>query len=140
LKRLLFLVPALLLASSPATWEMSSFTEFVRGRFENVALSRGGQLSLAQRFDPVFTSTEPFLWTIATTPAGDIYAGTGNRGQLYRIDPAGKSSLIWTAPEPEIFAIVADPHGIIYAGTSPDGKIYRIENGKASVYFNPKSA
>jgi hypothetical protein len=140
LKPLLLLLPTLLLASSPATWEMSSFTEFVRGRFENVALSRGGQLSLAQRVDPVFASTEPFLWTIATTPAGDIYAGTGNRGQLYRIDSAGKSSLVWTAPEPEIFAIAADSKGIVYAGTSPNGKIYRIENGKASEYFDPQSA
>jgi hypothetical protein len=140
LKRaLFFLIPTLLIASSPATWEMSSFTEFVRGRFENVALSRGGQLSLAQRFDPVFTSTEPFLWTVAQTPSGDAYVGTGNRGQLYRIDSAGKSSLIWTAPEPEIFAIVSDAKGVIYAGTSPNGKIYRIENGKATEYFDPKS-
>ena len=118
---------------------MSSFTEFVRGRFENVALSRGGQLSLAQRFDSVFSSTEPFLWSVAQTSTGDIYAGTGNRGQLYRIDPAGKSSLVWTAPEPEIFAVAADSKGVIYAGTSPNGKIYRIENGKATEYFDPKS-
>jgi hypothetical protein len=140
LKRFLFLLPTLLLASSPATWEMSSFTEFVRGRFENVALSRSGQLTLAQRFDPVFSSTEPFLWTVAQTPAGDIYAGTGNRGQLYRIDRTGKSSLVWTAPEPEIFAVVSDSKGVIYAGTSPNGKVYRIENGKGTEYFDPKSA
>jgi hypothetical protein len=134
------LLPAILNASSPATWEMSSFTEFVRGRFENVALSRGGQLSLAQRFETVFSSTEPFLWSIAATPAGEIYAGTGNRGQLYRIDATGKGSLVWTAPEPEIFAIAADSKGVIYAGTSPNGKVYRIENGKGTVYFDPKSA
>jgi sugar lactone lactonase YvrE len=140
LKRLfLLLIPNLLFASSPTTWEMSSFTEFVRGRFDNVALSRGGQLSVSQRFDPIFSGTEPFIWSVAQTPAGDIYAGTGNRGQLYRIDPGGKSSLIWTAPQPEIFAIVADAKGVVYAGTSPDGKIYRIENGKATEYFDPKS-
>lgn len=137
---LLLLLPELLTASSPATWEMSSFTEFVRGRFENVALSRGGQLSLAQRFDTVFSSTEPFLWSIAQTPSGEIYAGTGNRGQLYRIDSSGASSLVWTAPQPEIFAIASDPKGVIYAGTSPNGKVYRIENGKATEYFDPKSA
>jgi hypothetical protein len=141
LKRLLIaIVPALMLGSSPSVWEMSSFTEFVKGRFENVALSRGGQLAVAQRFEPLFTSTEPYLWSIAQTPGGEIYAGTGNRGQLYRIDAAGKSSLVWTAPEPEIFALAADAKGVIYAGTSPNGKIYRIENGKAAEYFDPKSA
>ncbi len=139
MKRLsLFLAPTLLLASSPATWEISSFTEFVRGHFENVALSRSGQLSLAQRFDTVFSGTEPFIWSVAQTPAGDIYAGTGNRGQLYRIDAAGKSSLVWTAPEPEIFAVASDSKGIVYAGTSPNGKIYRIESGKATLYFDPQ--
>jgi hypothetical protein len=118
---------------------MSSFTEFVRGRFENVALSRSGQLSAAQRFDTVFSSSEPYIWSIAQSPSGEIYAGTGNRGQLYRVDASGKSSLLWTAPEPEIFSIVSDPKGILYAGTSPNGKVYRIENGKATEYFDPKA-
>jgi hypothetical protein len=141
LKRFLaVLAPTLLLASSPAAWEMSSFTEFVRGRFENVALSRGGQLSIANGFDPVFSSTEPFLWSIAQTPKGEIYVGTGNRGQLYRIDPSGKNTLVWTAPEPEIFALASDAKGVIYAGTSPNGRIYRIENNKATEYFDPQSA
>jgi hypothetical protein len=135
----LFFLTGLLWASSPATWEMSSYTEFVKGRFDNVALGRGGKLTLANRVDTIFSSTEPYLWSIAQTPDGSIYAGTGNRGQLYRIDPAGKSALVWTAPQPEIFAIAADVKGVIYAGTSPNGKVYRIENGKAREYFNPKS-
>jgi hypothetical protein len=140
LKRLLpLLFASLLWGSSPATWEISSYAEFVKGRFENVALSRSGQLTLAQRFEPVFSSTEPYLWSIAQAPDGSIYAGTGNRGQLHRIDPAGKSSLVWTAPQPEIFAVTVDAKGIVYAGTSPNGKIYRIENGKAAEYFDPKS-
>ncbi len=134
----LLFVPVLLIGSSPSMWEMSSFTEFVRGRFENVALSRGGQLSIARKFEPVFSSTEPFLWSIAQTPAGEIYAGTGNRGQLYRVDAAGKSTLVWTAPQPEIFAVVSDGKGVIYAGTSPNGKVYRIENGRATEYYDPK--
>lgn len=128
-----------LYASSPAAWELSSFTEFVKGRFENVALSRSGQLSLAQRFEPIFTSSEPYLWSIAQAPDGSIYAGTGNRGQLHRLDPSGKDTLVWTAPQPEIFALAIDSKGVVFAGTSPSGKIYRIENGKAAEYFDPKS-
>jgi hypothetical protein len=141
LKRALLLLctSSALVASSPATWELSSFTEFVKGRFENVALSRGGQLTLAQKFLPVFTTTEPYLWSIAQSPDGSIYAGTGNRGQLHRIEPSGKSTLVWTAPQPEIFALAVDAKGVVYAGTSPNGKIYRIENGRATEYFDPKS-
>lgn len=141
MKRLLLVLlsSACLYGSSPATWELSSFTEFVKGRFENVALSRGGQLTLAQKFTPLFTSTEPYLWSIAQAPDGSIYAGTGNRGQLHRIEPSGRSTLVWTAPQPEIFAITVDPKGVVYAASSPNGKIYRIENGRAAEYFDPKS-
>jgi hypothetical protein len=63
--------------------------------------------------------------------------GTGNRGRLYRIDPAGKSSLVWTSDQPEIFAVTVDSKGIVYAGTSPDGKVFKIVNAQASEYFAP---
>jgi hypothetical protein len=136
---LLLLGAGALAASSPATWELSSFTEFVKGRFQNVALSRGGQLTLAQKFEPIFTTAEPYLWSVAQSPDGSIYAGTGNRGQLHRIESSGKSTLVWTAPQPEIFALAVDAKGVVYAGTSPNGKIYRVENGRATEYFDPKS-
>ena len=69
-----------------------------------------------------------------------LYAATGHRGRVYRIDPSGKSTLLWTAEQPEIFAIAVDANGVVYAGTSPDGKVYRIENGKATEYFAPECA
>lgn len=133
------LAPMLMWGSSPAVWEMSSFAEFVKGRFQNVALSRGGQISVAQRFETVFEGTEPYIWCVAQTPGGEIYAGTGNRGQVYKLGTDGKSALVWTAPQPEIFALAADTKGAVYAGTSPNGKVYRIEGGKATEYFDPRS-
>jgi hypothetical protein len=66
-----------------------------------------------------------------------LYLGTGNRGRLFKLDAAGRSTLLWTADQPEIFALAVDSKGVVYAGTSPEGKVYRIENGKASEYFTP---
>jgi hypothetical protein len=125
------------LASGTAAWEMTSYSDFIRGRFNGVSLSRDGRLSLAPKVDPVFTSDQPVIWTVAEASDGTLYAGSGHRGRVYRIDPAGKSSLLFTAAQPEIFAIAVDRSGAVYAGTSPDGAVYRIENGKASEYFNP---
>jgi hypothetical protein len=125
------------LAGGTATWEMTSYGDFIRGRFQGVSLSRDGRLSLAPRVDTVFTSDQPVIWTVAEAPDGALYAGSGHRGRLFRIDPAGQSALLWTAAQPEIFAIAVDSAGAVYAGTSPDGAVYRIENGKASEYFNP---
>jgi hypothetical protein len=125
------------LASGTTAWEMTSFGDFIRGRFQGVSLSRDGHLSLAPKVDPVFTSDQPAIWTVAEAPDGTLYAGSGHRGRVYRIDKAGKSSLLWTAAQPEIFAIAVDGGGVVYAGGSPDGAVYRIENGVASEFFNP---
>ena len=125
--------------SGTTAWEMNSYSDFVRGRFEGVSLSREGRISLAPKVDTVFTSGQSVIWSIAQAPDGTLYAATGHRGRIYRIDPQGKSSLLWTAVEPEIFAIALDRNGIVYAGTSPDGKVYRIENGQATEYFAPQT-
>ena len=126
-------------ASGTTAWEMSSYSDFIRGRFEGVSLSRDGRLSLAPKLDTVFSSDQPVIWSVAQAPDGTLYAATGHRGRVYRIDAAGKSSVLWTAEQPEVFALAVDRAGVLYAGTSPDGAVYRIENGKATEYFAPKS-
>jgi len=125
--------------STPAFWELSSYTEFLKGKFDHIALSRSGVLTVAPPLDTVFGSGQAYLWSLARAADGTIYAGTGNQGRLYCIDTAGKGQVIWTAPQPEIFAVAAASPGVVYAGTSPNGKIYRVENGKAQEYFNPKA-
>jgi hypothetical protein len=128
-----------LCGSSPAFWELSNYAEFLKGKFEHVAVSRDGVLSVAPALDTVFASGQAYLWSLARTPDGTIYAGTGNHGRLYQVDTAGKAKVLWTAPQPEIFAVAAAANGVVYAGTSPQGRVFRIENGKATEYFDPKA-
>jgi hypothetical protein len=128
-----------LFPSGTATWEMNSYSDFIRGRFDGISLSREGRLSLSPKVETLFSSDQPVIWSVAQAPDGTLYAATGHRGRLYRIGRDGKSSLLWTAEQPEIFAIAVDRTGAVYAGTSPDGKVYRIENGKAAEYFAPKA-
>ena len=136
---LLALTATTLLGSTPAFWELSNYQEFLKGKFDHVALSRNGVLSVAPALDQVFSTGQAYLWSLARAEDGTIYAGTGNQGRLYRIDTTGKGEILWTAPQPEIFAVAAAPQSVIYAGTSPNGKIYRIQNGKAQEYFDPKA-
>jgi len=128
-----------LVGSGTQTWEMNSYSDFLHGHFDGISLSREGRLSLAPKVDTVFTSDQPVIWSVARASDGTLYAGTGNRGRLYRIDPAGQSSLLWTAEQPEIFAVTVDASGAVYAASSPDGKVYRIVKGKAEEYFAPKA-
>jgi hypothetical protein len=133
-----WLAPSLF-SSGTTAWEMTSYADFVKGHFSGISLSREGRLSLAPQVDTIFTSDQPIIWGVAQASDGALYAATGHRGRVYRIDRAGKSSLLWTAPEPEVFAIAAAKNGVVYAGTSPNGKVYRIENGAASEYFSPNA-
>ncbi|MEO8595993.1 MAG: hypothetical protein ABI759_21910 [Candidatus Solibacter sp.] len=126
-------------ASGTATWELNSYADFIRGRFSGLSLSREGRISLAPQIDSLFSSDQPVIWAIAQASNGVLYAATGHRGRLYKVEGASRNALLWTAPEPEIFALAVDRTGAVFAGTSPDGKVYRIENGKATEYFNPQA-
>ena len=92
-------VPAVM-ASGTVAWEMNSYNDFIRGRFEGISLSRDGRLSLAPKLDTVFSSDQPVVWALAQGPDGSLYAATGHRGRVYQIDRSGKASLLWTAEQP----------------------------------------
>ncbi len=126
-------------AATTATWEMNTYQDFLRGRFQGISLDRDGRLTLAPKLETVFSSGQPTIWSIARGPDGSIYAGTGHRGRVYQITPSGASKLLWTSDQPEIFAVALNPDGVLYAATSPDGKVYRIENGKATEFFAPQA-
>src|SRR5437868_3906799 len=132
ISRRLTTCPTLLLALAPAlfgagatAWEMTSYQDFIRGRFSGLSLTRDGRLTVAPKTDTLFTSDQPIIWSLAQGPDGSVYAATGHRGRVYQIDKSGKSTLLWTADQPEIFALAVDSKGALYAGTSPDGKVYR---------------
>jgi hypothetical protein len=124
-------------AATTATWEMNTYQDFLKGRFQGISLDRDGRLTLAPKLETVFNSGQPTIWSIARAPDGSIYAGTGHRGRVYQITPSGANNLVWTSDQPEVFAVAVDPNGILYAATSPDGKVYRIEKGKATEFFAP---
>ncbi len=135
---LISLFAAAACAATTQTWEMTNYQDFLRGRIAGLTLTKDGRLKLGPKFEEVFTSDQAQIWSVVRSSDGTLYAGTGNRGRLYRIAPNGQSSLYWTADQPVIFALAIDSKGVVYAGSSPDGKIYRIENGQAQEYFAPQ--
>jgi len=142
LPRLFLLVGALgsaVWAASTVSWEMSTYRDFLSGRFSGISLTRDGRLLLAPKLETLFTSGQPVIWSLVEAPDGTLYAGTGHRGRVFRIPPSGQATLLWTADQPEVFALALDGKGALYAATSPDGKVYRIQNGKAVEYFAPKA-
>ena len=108
-------------------WEQQHQKDFESGKIENVSLSSKGELMLAPKLDTFFEDTkEIYIWCLAEDSKGNIYAGTGNRGKIYRITPDGQSSLFYDSPEVSILTLAIDPNDNIYAGTAPDGLIYKL--------------
>jgi hypothetical protein len=126
-----------LFGATTTTWELNTYQDFIKGRFQGIALDRDGRLSLAPKLQDVFDSGQPVIWSVAQAPDGSIYAGTGHRGRLYKMSPGGTTALVWSSDQPEIFAVAVDAKGIVYAATSPDGKVYRIDQGKAVEVYAP---
>lgn len=124
-------------AATSTTWETGSYTEFLKGKLQGLALTSDGVLLPGASIRKSTTVEQPVLWTVVPGPDGSLYAATGHRGKVYRIDPKGASTVVFSAEQPEVFALCFDAQGILYAATSPKGGVYRVENGKATEIFHP---
>ena len=62
-------------------------------------------LTLGPATTNLYDATAPFLWSLIAGPDGSMYVGSGNDGQLYRIDPTGRASVFFDAEELEIHAL-----------------------------------
>ena len=125
-------------AALPTFWQVSSEAEFLQGEVENLAIDSYGRVTLGPAVSTVYESSAPFLWTLVSAPDGSAYVGTGNEGQVYRVDSNGRGSVFFDTEELEVHAIALAPGGGIYAATSPDGKIYRVNAaGSGTVFFDP---
>jgi sugar lactone lactonase YvrE len=125
-------------AALPTFWQVSTESELLRGEVENLAIDSFGRLTLGPTSSTIYDASAPFLWTVVSGPDGSLYAGSGNEGQVYKIDSSGRGTVFFDTDELEVHAIAPAPGGGIYVATSPDGKIYKVDaSGKGGVFFDP---
>jgi sugar lactone lactonase YvrE len=124
-------------ASSPKFFQTVTQADFLKGDVENLSVDSRGELSLGPASEEVYESAAPFLWSVESQSDGTLYAGTGNEGQVFKIDPAGKASLFFDSQELEVHALAPAPNGGLFVGTSPDGRIYQVDrNGNGKPFFS----
>ncbi len=129
---------ALLSASTPTFWQVSTRADFLKGEVENLSVDNDGRLSLGPSMALLYDSAAPFLWTAVEGAGGSVVLGSGNDGKVFRVDKDGKGTTLHDAPELEVHALAAAPDGSLYSATSPDGQIYRIDAaGAAKPFFKP---
>jgi hypothetical protein len=129
---------ALLSASTPTFWTVSTQTDFLKGDVHSLSIDSDGRMFLGPAMTQVAETSAPFIWTLLAGADGTLWAGTGNEGQVLKIARDGKTTTFFDAAEMEVHAIAPAPNGGLYVGTSPDGKIYQVSaDGSAKTFFDP---
>ena len=84
-------------------------------------------------FDP----KTKYIWALALDHQGQVYVGTGDRGEIFRVDRNGNGTLFFKSDEAQIRALDFDNSGNLIAGTDGSGLIYRISpQGEAFVLYS----
>ncbi|HZS55345.1 MAG TPA: hypothetical protein VFA65_13165 [Bryobacteraceae bacterium] len=122
-------------AATSTTWEISGFSDFLKGRLKGLSLTADGLLKPGPSFKWNAGLDQPALWSLAAAPDGTIYAATGNQGKVFHVTTDGKVSTMWSAEQSQVFALCTTPQGMLYAGSSPNGGLYLLQNGKAELVW-----
>jgi len=126
-------------AVTPQFWEDFTQEDLLKGTLTQVSLSADGKLYLARAYDLVFDTEQPYIFSLVRDKAGNVYAGTGHQGKVFKIDPAGNGSLYYQSKEIDIFSLALDAMGTLYVGSSPDGKVYKVTAAnQAAEFCNPE--
>ncbi len=78
-----------------------------------------------------------YIWALQLDKAGQLYVGTGDRGEIFRVNPNGSGSLFFQSDEAQIRSLALDNSGNLIAGTDGSGLVYRITSkGEAFVLYS----
>lgn len=78
----------------------------------------------------MWTSPHPFVFALLGAPEG-VFAATGNRATVFRLDGTAFGSQWLSAPQGQITALTRDRRGRLYAATSNPGALWRLGPEKA---------
>src|SRR5580700_7453957 len=80
-----------LCASSAKFFQAATQADFLRGDVESLSIDGHGQLMLGPATELVYETAAPFLWSLTAGADGSLFAGTGNEGKVFKVDPQGKA-------------------------------------------------
>ena len=122
-----FIFANVALAVKTSLWEQQHNTDFESGKPKDLSLTSNGAVMLSPEIEPFTKLKETQVWALVEDSAGNLYAGTGNEGKIYKINADGDTAeLYYNSPEVTIYSLAIGPDDALYAGTGPDGLIYKI--------------
>ena len=114
-------------AVKTSLWQQQHHADFEAGKPKDLSLTSTGDVMLSPKIDSFTKLKETQVWALVEDSAGNLYAGTGNEGKIYKINADGDTAeLYYNSPEVTIYSLAIGPDDALYAGTGPDGLIYKI--------------
>lgn len=93
--------------------------------------------------DPSYSASvffEPktkYIWTLALDKQGRLYVGTGDHGEIFRVETNGTGSVFFKSDEAQVRVLDFDKAGNLIAGTDGSGLVYRISpQGEGFVLYS----
>jgi len=127
------------LTRAPEMWRQSAPGDYETSKLSNVSLSGDGALALSLSTQLLSPIPADVVWAVAARD-GNVYAGTGKDGRIFRLGADGQLSPFAATGEMNVHALAFAPDGSLYAGTSPRGKVFRISSdGKCELAFDSDS-
>ena len=126
------------MAGLPTFWTLEDQPEFLTGEIDGLSIASDGVISLAPATQNLYESTDPFFWSLVADRDGNLYAGSGNSGKVYKVDREGTASVLADTNELEVHGLALDRQGQVYVATSPRGRVYKVSpSGEQNVFFDP---
>ena len=123
-------------AVSSSLWEVDEKSDFDSGEPDGISILAPGQVVLGPRATATPLDAL-YAWVLVEDSKGNIYAGTGNDGKIFRISPKGEVDLFAELDLQQVFALAVDAEDVFYAGGFPSGKIYSINrDAEVAEYFD----
>ncbi len=78
------------------------------------------------------------IWSLAyDAKAKVIYAATGPKGKLFRIDSRGKAEVYFDSEEPHLVSVAVSHDGSVYTGSNGKALLYKLTGpGRATVVYD----
>lgn len=138
-KKIIFCIPffIFLISFASSIEEFSGYNYFLNSKeIRNLSITAEGKVRLGPEISLFYNTEESYIWSLIQDKKGNIYAGTGSEGKIFRIMPDGKGKIFFDCEETEILSLALDQQGNLYAGTAPKGIIYKINPaGKGDKFF-----
>src|ERR1035437_5180618 len=92
------------------------------GKIYRISVNSSGNGKPEVFYDP----KAKYIWALAFDSAGNLFAATGDRGELHRVTPGGKGAVFFKTEETHVRSLAIDAKGNLILGTEPGGLVLRV--------------